>query len=694
MRLMATVILIWHLCLAHAGPKAPKVTKSLKNLRPEDLPKNARLVEDESSYPQPFGGDYMQKILDWQAEQKRKKEEAEAELEPKPLSEELKDNAEDGDPESQFQLGEYWERHAGRKKDDARAASWYKLAIAQGHACAMFALGSMTLEERGGDVARLTTKDAFSYVRKSAEGGCPKGMLNYGMMRMEMNETDIHDSTDPVEAVEWFKKAAASNSSDAMEMVAWAFRRGVGVKKNGKVAAGWLRKAALQNSSTAMADLGDMYNRGDGLRQHEMMATEWMAKAAALENARGQYHMGVLFHHGEGGMKKDLDAALDFFRKAGLQNLTQAQYATGLMYKLLEGESYLKNDPNFQYKMALAWFEKAAEQGHHVSMKHLSQMFGEGLGLEGKPDHEKSIKWLTRLANETSDPMALHYMGIKYAFGQGIARDPKEAMKWYLKATEHNITKAWHSIGQLQQSGQGTKQDYKKAMESYRKAAVDEDEGAMFSIGSLYVNGLGVEINNTIGADWYRKAAKQNSTDAMYNLGLMYQEGRGLKQDNQTAARWYKKATELGDAEATFAFAMMIKRGTGVTQNQKRGAKYLKKAVEMYHPVAMHQLAQAYEKGVGVEENQTRAKILYIRAWQIFHNVSNVSQYLNLTEIFERNLTHAVDRPEGADTDALDEQAHEARARHMQRGGDSTELRQQDPHKQAFSQMRDLRAEL
>ena len=67
-----------------------------------------------------------------------------------------------------------------------------------------------------------------------------------------------------------------------------------------------------------------------------------------------------------------------------------------------------------------------------------------------------------------------------------------EAVRWYLKAAEQEVSKAQPNLGLMYAEGQGSQQDNAEALRSWHKAANRGDSGAQASPGSMFANGEGV----------------------------------------------------------------------------------------------------------------------------------------------------------------------------------------------------------
>ena len=96
---------------------------------------------------------------------------------------------------------------------------------------------------------------------------------------------------------------------------------------------------------------------------------------------------------------------------------------------------------------------------------------------------------------ESGDAESQVELGLRYAKGEGVAKDQVEASKWYRKAAEQNYARG------------------------------------KYNLGVCYAWGFGVAKDQVEAVKWYRKAAEQNYADAQYALGVCYAKGTGVAKD-------------------------------------------------------------------------------------------------------------------------------------------------------------------
>ncbi len=139
--------------------------------------------------------------------------------------------------------------------------------------------------------------------------------------------------------------------------------------------------------------------------------------------------------------------------------------------------------------------------------------FQQGLEAYLAGDYAKAHGVWQPLA-EAGDVVAAFNIGILYAQGLGVAKDPQEAFLWY-------------------------------------KRAADADYApAQFNLGAAYREGAGVDPDMAQAADWWEKAAAQDHPQATFNLATLYLHGNGVERDRDRAQALYQKAADLGDPRA------------------------------------------------------------------------------------------------------------------------------------------------
>ena len=208
---------------------------------------------------------------------------------------------------------------------------------------------------------------------------------------------------------------------------------------------------------------------------------------------------------------------------------------------------------------------------------------------------------------EAGDASSQLELGLRYHNGEGVAKDPVEAVKWFRKAAEQNIARAQYDLGICYANGEGVAKDPVEAVKWYRKAAEQNYARAHSNLGICYYKGEGVAKDLAEAVKWFRKAAEQNLADAQLRLGFLYYKGEGVAKDPVEAVKWFRKAAEQNFADAQLRLGNCYQAGMGVAKDQVEAAKWYRKAAEQNLAEAQSNLGFCYMMGEGVAKDYVEA---------------------------------------------------------------------------------------
>jgi len=120
--------------------------------------------------------------------------------------EKLKEMAEGGDVNAQYQLGENYYSGEGVPKDYIEAVKWCKMAGKQGHAFAHSVLRAIAIDGKA-----ISGEELFAWFKNQAEQGNVKAHFSIGVM-YENGETVARNRK---EAMKWLKLAAEQGDGEA-----------------------------------------------------------------------------------------------------------------------------------------------------------------------------------------------------------------------------------------------------------------------------------------------------------------------------------------------------------------------------------------------------------------------------------------------------------------------------------------------
>jgi TPR repeat protein len=108
--------------------------------------------------------------------------------------------------------------------------------------------------------------------------------------------------------------------------------------------------------------------------------------------------------------------------------------------------------------------------------------YNRGLVFRLKRDYELAMQdfiTASRSADASTESLAANQIGFMWAWGEGVAQDYGEAMRWFRLAAERGNAVAMNNIGELYAKGQGVSKDCESARRWADKAAKAGVELAM-----------------------------------------------------------------------------------------------------------------------------------------------------------------------------------------------------------------------
>jgi uncharacterized protein len=193
----------------------------------------------------------------------------------------LLSQAESGDREAQYWVGQVWQEGRLVPKDSDVSAEWMLRSAEQGYAPAQEIVGMMYMGPKG-DYGK-----ADMWLRRAAEQGNAEAQSWLGAAY----EQGRIGTTDYREAFKWLRKAAEQGQSDAQVSLGQMYEDGEYVPQNYALAAKWYRKAAehvpnLGGAGVGRNNLGLLYLSGLGVPKNYVLAYMWFALAYTDTNLK------------------------------------------------------------------------------------------------------------------------------------------------------------------------------------------------------------------------------------------------------------------------------------------------------------------------------------------------------------------------------------------------------------------------
>ena len=266
-----------------------------------------------------------------------------------------------------------------------------------------------------------------------------------------------------------------------------------GVKRDDHIAFHYMKLAAEKdNNLKAYCFLAHMYEIGLGVEKDYKKALSYYE--IGIESNDSFWSNWALtniamMHYDGHGTKKDVNKAKQILQSQAQKNDMSAEYYLGSIY--LDEKNY---------KQALLWYKKSAEQGNMLAYNDLGYMYLEG---------------------------------------EGVKKDYTKALDYFTKAIEKGNTNSKASLGRMYENGWGVNQDIPKAVILIREAADFGSRVGQYHLGRLYENGIGVKRDMVEAISWYRKSSEKNYEKAkkrLQELEIMMTQENSAKTTVQSEA--------------------------------------------------------------------------------------------------------------------------------------------------------------
>jgi TPR repeat protein len=260
---------------------------------------------------------------------------------------------------------------------------------------------------------------------------------------------------------------------------------------------------------------------------------------------------------------------------------------------------------------AIAWYFKAANQGHVEAQAGLGALFlAEAEAKDSASNAEKARTWLTKAATQ-GNPKAMYDLGLLLRHGYGTERKSKAAYGWFEAASNQGHHQALNQLGELALENA----EQAAAAGFFRQGAERGDARAQCNLGRCFADGIGVTRDPVQAVRWFVAAAEQDLAEAQYRLGMMFLDSKTGTQDFKQAQRWFQQAATRGDANAQYEAAEGFRSGRGTKADFGRAIAFYRMAADQGHVKAQYGLGAMFESGAGLREPKLGdAAIMYRRA--------------------------------------------------------------------------------
>jgi TPR repeat protein len=362
-----------------------------------------------------------------------------------------------------------------------------------------------------------------------------------------------------------------------------------------------MNRAALKRAPNELAVAEREYQQGN------YAAARRSLKDAS--DADAQARLGSLLYLCLGG-PCDLPEATRLLQNAARQGSREAEAWLALVW-ITRGGDYLR---------AVKFAREAAERGDLKGVLGMAFAYEDGAGV-ARDAREADRYYRTafpgvRAGAEDGDPFLQNTLARMYRSGLGgVTRDEAKAADLFGKAADQGYATAQSNLAGMYENGEGgLAKDDKKAFEWYAKAAGNGHRYAQYVVGRFHETGRGgASKSDAKAVAAYRRAAEMGDPDALNRLAELYQFGeRGLTIDYAKALDLYGQAADLGSSSAQLNLGVIHEYGrAGIKEDHAKAADYYKAASEAGNTRGTAYLGTMYESGRGVAKNEAKALELY-----------------------------------------------------------------------------------
>ena len=483
------------------------------------------------------------------------------------------EDARAGDTQSQFDLANWYYHGEHDLPLDYRAARrWNEVAVDAGHVAAMFNLGWMLWEGKGGETDR---KHAMELWRRSADKGYLESLNALGRAYQDEEFRD-------------YGKALQC-----------------------------LRESADKGLVWSMNDLGNIYQEGVVVEQDSKVAYDWYLKSAMAGDAAAQWAVARMNELGE-GVPVDLEVAEKWYLSAAEQGQVDSKeaYLRVRRRRMLEGAN-VSNPPVERKRTSAETRKENVRLAKEAAAKN---------------DYITAFRYASNADPEDQDVQFV--MGRCFHYGLGVDKNGEEAVKWLLKASEAGNPVAQAELAAMYHDGDVVEQDYAKAYELYHQSASLDCLAGIIGLGNLLVLGEGVHKNEELAMSLFEKAASMGSLECMIHLGRVYLDGSIVPKDIALSCKYYEMAAEKGDVGSHEQLGYIYGSQQHGILNYEESFRHHLYAAEHGNAIAMFNLGVMYENGEGVEKDDDvavdwytkSAKAGYANAIAVLKRKSNSNQ--------------------------------------------------------------------
>ncbi|XP_067893299.1 protein sel-1 homolog 3-like isoform X3 [Heterodontus francisci] len=294
--------------------------------------------------------------------------------------------------------------------------------------------------------------------------------------------------------------------------------------------------------------LAVIFETGRGLEIQPLQGLLYSLVAAQGNDRLALMHLGYKHDQGIDGYPLDYDISCGYYLNIAQQTVNDRhvfddEQAFVEPIRLID-DSALQSQTKENDDLFL-WLRYQANHGDAFAQQKLARMLY--WGQQGiTRDVNAALKWYSRNAEETRDPLSLYEYGLFLFKGQGVEKNTKLGLKLISEAASKGSHEALNGLGWYYES---IKKDYVKAVEYWEKAVKMGNLDALHNLGVMYATGLYPDKpvkNETEAFQYYYKAGSGGHFESMIRCSFYWSTGNfeSVPHNPKKAVLWARFVAE------------------------------------------------------------------------------------------------------------------------------------------------------
>ncbi|MFI4937485.1 MAG: tetratricopeptide repeat protein [Candidatus Berkiellales bacterium] len=312
---------------------------------------------------------------------------------------------------------------------------------------------------------------------------------------------------------------------------------------------------------------------------------------AKAGDVHAQGRLGALYVNGELGVE-NWQEAMAWFIRAADQGHPEAQHIVATSYQLGRGVS--KNDD-----LALLYLKKAAENKIYSAQYELATLLI--ARNEIAENRQKLAEYLQPAAKAGDYAAQVNLATVLMDFS--LPQYDKAAFNWLNKSAEQGYAHGMYLLGKCYYNGIGTEINYEKAFPLFQQLAEKNHPLAQYMLGQMYYYAQGTESNFLLARKWILSAALKNVVEANALLAIFLKEDNHLEEvsdeQQEDYHTWINYAAANGSVSALFEKGKNHLFGLkSFNQDIPLGMQLINTAAKQGYSLAQQELEHIYENNL------------------------------------------------------------------------------------------------